>query len=333
MKKTIERAPGEAVASPAHAPDMAAARPRMDWIDSLRGLATMLVILFHASVVVGRHGLEPWPPLLHLNHLFTPFRMAMLMVLSGLLVPKALAKPPRTYLMRKTGTLLYPYLLWTLAYGLMIEPAGLPHVKLWMGGSYLWFILFLFTYYVWALLLRRVPPAAIILAAALLSFLSPDDSKYEERYFFLMAFFFLGYLLARDPGRIAVADDRRLIWLAVPVVAILAAGSAIAGGINYKIELCLPVGIAILLVIGLARRHAEGRLWAPLRFVGRHSIVFFSLHYPLIYGLIALCLALGLGSVPAISAICFVVPAGLCVALAIARERHARLDYLYALPL
>jgi len=315
------------------APEPAPRPQRLDWIDVLRGLATVLVILLHACLVVRLYDLKPWPPLAHFNHLFTPFRMALLILLSGMLVPRALTKPPLTYLRRKTGTLLYPFILWTVIYSLVIDPARLLDHRLWIGGSYLWFILFLFTYYVWALLLQRVPPVVVILAAALLSLLSPENSKYEERYFFLMCFFFLGYQIARTPSITAALADRRLLWVCAPIAALLALASTLQGGINYKIELFIPVSAALVLLVGLGPRYGGASWLRPLRFVGRNSVVFFAMHYPMIYLLIGLCLALGIGSIPLISAICTVVPVGLCLVAAWARERQGAFDYLYALPL
>lgn len=315
------------------APEPAPQPQRLDWIDVLRGLATILVILLHACLVVQLYDLEPWPPLAHFNHLFTPFRMALLILLSGMLAPRALAKPPLTYLRRKTGSLLYPFILWTVIYGLVTDRARLADPRLWIGGSYLWFILFLFTYYVWALALRRVPPAVVILGAALLSLLSPDNSKYEERYFFLMSFFFLGYQVAQKPSMLAAAADGRLLWLCAPIAAALALASTLQGGINYKIELFIPVSAALFLLVGLGARYGAASWLRPLRFVGRNSVVFFAMHYPMIYLLIGLCLALGLSSIPLISAACAVVPATLCLAAAWVRERQGAFDYLYALPL
>src|SRR3546814_4643802 len=75
-------------------------------------------------------------------------------------------KSTETYLVRKVATLLYPYMLWTLIYGAIDPGKSLTSPYLWIGASYLWFIGFLFTYFVIALLTVRIPAGAIVVVAA-----------------------------------------------------------------------------------------------------------------------------------------------------------------------
>src|SRR3546814_1466727 len=69
--------------------------------------------------------------------LFSPFRMPLLMFVSGFLLPAALRKSTETYLVRKVATLLYPYMLWTLIYGAIDPGKSLTSPYLWIGASYL----------------------------------------------------------------------------------------------------------------------------------------------------------------------------------------------------
>lgn len=72
---------------------------RMHWMDTYRGLAILLGVFFHA---VGNFksatGLSWISGFDHVSMFFDPYRMPFLLVLSGLLLQRALAKPLAHYL-------------------------------------------------------------------------------------------------------------------------------------------------------------------------------------------------------------------------------------------
>ena len=74
---------------------------RLLWMDRLRGVAIVAVIVLHAELSArGASGQEL--PLVHtLNGALAPYRMPMLVALSGMLLTPALGKPWRTYLSGK----------------------------------------------------------------------------------------------------------------------------------------------------------------------------------------------------------------------------------------
>src|SRR3546814_9082451 len=100
--------------------------------------------------------------------------MPLLMFVSGFLLPAALRKSTETYLVRKFATLLYPYMLWTLIYGAIDPGKSLTSPYLWIGGSYLWFIRFVLSYFMIALLKVRIQSVAIVVLDTVISFISPD---------------------------------------------------------------------------------------------------------------------------------------------------------------
>src|SRR3546814_18969009 len=69
-----------------------------------------------------------------------------------------------------------------------------------------------------------------------------------------------------------------------------------------------------------------------LIFVGSNSVVFFVVHYPLIYVWIGLLLWFGVHSILLITASSFVLASGLCTVLAYVRARRGTMDYLYVMP-
>jgi uncharacterized membrane protein len=306
---------------------------RLTWIDTLRGLATLLILLLHAVNLVNLFEAEPWEPLVQFNSLFSPYRMALLMLLSGMLLPQALKKELPEYTMRKIATLLHPFLVWTAIYGLTIHPEGVTYPRLWIGDSYLWFVLFLFSYYVLAIFFRYVPVLALVLASFTLSMAAPDDTKYMERYLFLMGFFFLGHYLSTSKTVLSSLTTTKVMVLALPLAVGFSVHSMMSGGINYKVEYILPTLAGIAVLIALSRLLA-GTSWSqPMDFIGRHSVVFFVIHYPVTYGITALCFAAGLTSIPFVTAVALVVALCTCLVAALLRDRIWLTEYLYSVPM
>ncbi|MBM1175542.1 acyltransferase family protein [Microvirga arabica] len=306
---------------------------RLVWMDTLRGSAILLVILLHASLMTELFDKAPWEPLVHLNRLFSPYRMALLMLLSGMLLAHSLCRPLLEYTLRKVATLLYPYLIWTAAYGFIVHPAGVTAPILWIGGTYLWFILFLFSYYMIAVLVARIPTSIILVLSFSLSLISPDGTKYMENYLYLMGFFFLGhYLSSRQMILSNFTSPRALIW-AVPISIGFSLVSVATGGINYKVEYLIPALAGTIVLIALAQRISRTGWSEELNFIGRNSVVFFVIHYPAIYIFMALFLWLGMDSAMALTGSAFAGSMCICWTAAQLRERLAFSEYLYSFPI
>lgn len=311
---------------------MATHAHRFGWMDLLRGVAAVLVVMLHATLMVEQLQLTPDPTLVAINKLFAGYRMPLLMVLSGMLLPHALAKPLVTYAIGKISGVLYPYLIWSALYAALLRPELLMRSALWIGGSYLWFLIFLFTYFVAALLLRRVPAAAIFAAAGIASYLSPDDSKYFERYFFLMAMFFLGKFLAEQPRLLQRLTTGRAAIVTGIATAAMAIGTFLQEGLKFKIEAVPLIAGSTLFLFWLAHRLETRDAARPLAFAGRNSLVFYVTHYPVCYATTWACVGAGLRDPLPIFAINLVTALALCTLIAIAQERRTALQWPYRIP-
>jgi uncharacterized membrane protein YcfT len=280
------------------------AKARHKWMDMLRGLAILMVIILHATLVIGQFGQAPWPPLLIFTDLLAPLRMPLLIFLSGLLLGPSLQKGWLRYLEGKVRRVAYPYLLWSLLFFHTLYDGPDDHT-LWAGTSYLWFILFLFVYYCIALMTVRIHPLAIAIAVLVLSALMPDGSKHYERFFYLIGLFFLGHYAGRSPDVLEHFTSRK--WAIPAVVIALAFALAVATlpadsmDMKYKSELILPTLAGIAAAIFVAKKIAGSPWTRPLEYMGEHSLKFYVVHHPMIYLTMYLCLSGGIGPVPLIS--------------------------------
>lgn len=303
----------------------AASAERMEWMDVLRGTAIVLVILFHA---VG----TPWwlfeidvPEWMYaLADAFGPFRMPMLVLMSGMLVGRALTKPPGRYLSGKARTLLWPFAVWALFEIFTIEwltddsSASILYPVEWLNGyTHLWFLPFLATYYVIALVAKPVPAWLMAVAMWQVSVLVPE---HLSRFLYLGGFFFAGHALFTHLDAV-----RR--WLTAPVVLLLgcagvALGAMAASGADvWNQAVWVPMSLAgIFALVALAQRMRPGA--APwLRSIGRSSIVYYLPHLPVQILLVRLLVESD-APVPAWALVVAAAASSLLVGWVLAATRH-----------
>ncbi|SDD57371.1 Uncharacterized membrane protein YcfT [Auraticoccus monumenti] len=275
-----------------------AARERAGWMDTLRGAAILLVILWHAPSVLRIHGFDVPGVLILLNETFAPYRMPVLMVLSGLLLQRSLNKPLGGYLLGKLRRILWPLLVW----GMLNYALGDQETPVWSKVNwttpYLWFLLYILLFYLVAPFLRPLPRWVPVLAPWVVSQL-PGLTQDERRFMFLAGFFFLGALVAARDDLLQRVLAARATWLlALPVVA-FSLLFVLLGPWRYYGVLA-PFSVAgVLLAVKVARLPSVERLTGPLRFVGRHSIVYYCTHFPLLLALVWLAGRLALPATPA----------------------------------
>lgn len=269
------------------------AKPRATWMDTLRGTAIVLVVLWHAPAVLRISGMEVPPALLGVNEVFASYRMPMLMLLSGLLLSRSLAKPLISYAVGKLRHILWPLLVWgVLNYALGDQSAPIYNKVNWTT-PYLWFLFYLLVFYAVAPLIRFLP-AALPVMVAFAATLIPGLSSDQRRFFFLAGFFFLGSLLEHQRDRFeAVVSSPRVWWLLPPVV-VFSTVFAVLGPWRYHGLLAVFSCAGILLLIKAARLPFVEAHSSTLQFVGRESLVFYCTHFPVLLGVAWLARRLGL---------------------------------------
>jgi fucose 4-O-acetylase-like acetyltransferase len=311
-------------------------RPRMVWMDVLRGLAILAVVVFHAGTLLRYADLELPEGLRQFNRAVAPFRIPMLVLLSGMLLPRSMTKGTRRYLEGKARLIVWPYLLWSGVIGAILwGQYGLASVK-WLapnvliGGTYLWYLFFLIVFYVVALPLRRVPRLLVAAVCLVLAELAPDDTKYAERPAFLFALFVLGWWVAERPEVLRRAFAFR--WTPVPALAVLVASYLVGDMSGYGPRAVLGTLAGVFLLGWLVVRTAEAPVVRPLSFVGRNSVVYYCVHFPLIIGIMTLGGLLGVEQPYVLVGLSAAAAVGAGTALARNRGRSALVRGLFEMP-
>lgn len=315
-----------AAASPAPA---GPTRPRMEWMDTLRGVAILLMLLWHATAVPRLHGIEIPAALAAVNDALLPFRMPTLMFLSGLLLPRSLSKPLGTYLRGKVALIWWPYLLWVVLFLAMSgTQTPLWHPKLYIAKGYLWYLFFLGVYYAVAPLLRRVPWVVVTVGLLAASFVVDDDVAHRLLYF--ATFFFLGAWVGERGDDLVgrVGRSRPAVVVLVVGAGALAVASGVLG-LRY-LSVTVPLSVAGIVLAVLGARRLPSAATGALRFVGRRSIVFYVVHFPVMQ-----LVATGLAAVgaPWWGAVPLLLAAGVAVSWPLAVHRdHRAVRWLFEMP-
>lgn len=304
-------------------------------MDSLRGVAIILVVVLHAGEAL-RAAIGPLPGVDEVNLFLEPFRMPVLMFLSGVLLPQSLAKPGREYFAGKLSMVAWPYVLWSLILLTASGEFGLHGIVqiFYLSPTYLWYLWFILIFYVIAFPLRRVPPLALVGVGLAVSFFLPLGSR-PETLAFLSAFFFLGAWCARHPERLERVLDKPWFvgagMLAAAAVGIL---NVVQQDVLYRAEFSWGVVGGLLVVCWVFPRLGENPVTAGLEFVGRYSIVFYVAHLGPVMITLALADALGVSGTWFMLPVLLVTGVGVPLGLAwvYSTRKHASVNLLFELP-
>ncbi|OFR86336.1 Mll2248 protein [Micrococcus lylae] len=270
----------------------AAPRPRLLWMDVYRGLAVLLVVLLHAQTALVDSGLARSELVRDVNAAVGSFRMPGLLLVSGMLLTLSLRRPAGQYLAGKLRRIAWPWLLWTAVMLPFFGLAAALEPTWWLNGAHTWFLSVVFVGYLLGLALKRVPPLIIaVVLFALAIRLEPDAitgglhewALVAERMTWFGGFFFVGAALGRWRE-----DLPRIPWQVMLLPAVVTwdwARRAIEAG-RYPSEESWPVMtmsvIGVVSVLWLLAQIPDNPLMRAFAWVGRHSIVLFVVHYPVI---------------------------------------------------
>lgn len=282
---------------------------RLSWIDLLRGGAVLFVILNHA---IGMTQIAGWPIpgwLSLATRTLEPYRLPMLLVVSGMFLPRALRKPAEVYVSGKIRNLVWPLLLWAPVTVLTHIPQRAADPAVWIGPSHLWYLRTLVFCYAVALLARRVPLWVFptVFLGALFTGVTDDVNL-----FWFGSFFFIGALVEPLAARLQRAPR----WAFALMVAAAVVGSwlhvtGLTRGQNPTTLALALAGVAAMLWV--APRLPRGLGVQLLERLGRRSIVYYVVHLPVIAVLLRILDAVGAGTavtLPVVALAAVAVPFG-----------------------
>lgn len=188
-------------------------------MDLVRGAAILLVVTFHASAIpIFLTDVAPTSFINDLNTFFAPYRMSTLLLLSGMLLGRSLAKTGPIYYTSKLRTLVWPYLVWGTVYWLVTLQDGWTDLGNWFPLSWLWFIFYLAIYYLAAPLLTRirgpwfaVVPLTLWGLSTVLSVRGIGSVDMWGELAYYGGFFFAGHLVAQYRGALARIESWPLL--------------------------------------------------------------------------------------------------------------------------
>lgn len=300
-------------------------------MDLLRGAAVLLIVVYHSTTVPQLYELVDLPaPVRHFNELLSPYRIPLLLVLSGLLLRRSLAKGSSRFIGGKISHILWPYVLWCLLILLVTADwQQVGSVWFWLGGNMLWYLPVLLFCYAAALanVVRApwwlAPPAML----AVLWIADPSTNVYI-RFLWFGAFFFAGAALYRWKGRMVILPDWAVLLLAAASAAVpalsLAEGKAEHGPWAFIGSL---TGAVVLIWLGA--RVPRGRFSEVLEWYGRNSIVVYVGHALCMFAMVHWLPGAWFGHLTLGALLLGLVSLAVCTALILLRPWS---PWLYSLP-
>lgn len=241
----------------------------------------LLVILLHASAIPWMLGIDYPPVLRWIGSAFAPYRMPTLLVLSGVLLMKSLQKGWGRYYLGKLRLIFWPLVVWlVILWAVSRGGERLSDINYWLDGGYLWFLIVIGCCYVIAPLVRIVPAWALAVVMALSGILI--DEPFTERFLYYGAFFFVGAELGRHLDGFSCLTFRgRFVTIAVALVWAVVVASFDIYIDHRAIYFALSV-VGVLAVMLGVQKLGDNPATRFLAWVGRHSVVFYVAHFPII---------------------------------------------------
>lgn len=257
-------------------------KTRFLWMDFIRGICIFLVISLHAwPALESQAGLTIPPYIEFINRLFFPFRMTILMFLSGMLLSRSLKKPAREFFIGKFNLIYWPFLVWSLVVLFAEQRFTIEYILKTpiSAPTLLWYLWFLCAYYILAYFVVRfsIPLIAVIIGSMIASIFLPDFLRLS-RFAYLFSFFMLGHLVMVS----------NVFPLRNALIGLIALGAAMIGAllsayglkVSYVAQHSWIAVSMIVFILWSCQYYKSNFLSYPLEWVGRNSIVFYVVHFP-----------------------------------------------------
>lgn len=291
---------------------------RVGWVDTAKGMAIILVVVFHAVIFLDDIGLAgPWAAL------SAPLDTIMLQLFfftAGLFAQRAVSQPFRVLFRRRVARLLWLYALWSLIWAVAFEfiplhrasvdSVGTPLTR-WLRSfivpnDSMWFLYALAGYFIVAWCVRRLPAALQIGAAAVLSAIVGSSwVSWQSLALEKTAMYFVFFLVALHTGPQVRGLVVRVRWWQTAVAWVIHVGlfatlvRTVGVGVPGLRLLLGATGVAAGVCLSVALARCPWMSW--LESLGQRTLEVYLAHFYVVLGLVAVLAALPpgvLGGVP-----------------------------------
>ncbi len=322
---------------------------RLEWLDFARGASILLVVLFHASIILEDHGMTSGP-YWFLNNAFGPIRMPVFFLISGFLGRSVVQGSWHGLLSRRVALLAYVFTVWTavhFCFNAVVSPGD--EADLWSllsslhsPSSVLWFVWALAFYFVVAKAGASTNAALVMATSVLLSVAVHSGHIAFENYvhgnlFKFLPFFLFGAWYASPAMRSELFGRRPYVVASLAAYAALfavvyeeVAPPGLTGPLGFLLGV-LGVNLGVCASIMACR---SARLSALPLHLGRNTLAIYVAHHPIVQ-LLAGALSLVGGALRLEEVWAVPIVAALATALSLLLKALAdRLGagWLYALP-
>ncbi len=278
-------------------------RPRIEWMDLVKGSAILVVVGSHAVILMepvthGQFAQTAWSLIITV---LEPMRMALFFMISGMLATAAITKPWGK-VRRRTWGMAYLYVLWCLIFFAFVYAyAPLPILEelrwvvrnLLVAGNGYWYLYALVVYFVLARVTRRWPIWILLAVGVVLNLMKAPLLDINREYFNSietgsmmvkvlqnLVFFLIGLHFKELLTQIA----RYATW---PRIIALSLVLTVAGVVRFKVEWFweqsyLPASM-LFIVLGIMLSSKLIELKGPRDFgsrIGTQTLPIFVLQFP-----------------------------------------------------
>jgi len=270
-------------------------RERHDWIDFVKAISILLVVLLHQLQALDKTELIHAPSVavwVEVNDFLTPVRMPLFFLASGILASSSLKRGRSRAFRDNIYSRAYLYCVWAAIFALAMPfvpgwPLILPPTDkgvlmlllVLTGTSLAWYLWALpVAFYVgWAT--RNVTPRKLIAASFLLSAL-PLEHSFSGHLMRCLLFFLAGLRIPDFVAKIeSLANARRLVLSVLAFAVLSFARPEIKVYIRPFVELA-GVSCAVFCCVILGR--ASSAVASAARWLGRRTLQIYLLHFPIV---------------------------------------------------
>ncbi|MDD2857146.1 MAG: acyltransferase family protein [Candidatus Nanopelagicales bacterium] len=280
-------------------------RPRIEWMDLVKGTTVLIVVLFHC--IVHLHAATPDGDVSSAWHsamlVLEPMRMPLFFLVSGMLAAGAINRPWRLS-RRRTFGMAYLYVLWSAIFfasaaAIFATPWREALLKfpseLLLGSSGYWYLYALLLYFIVAKAVRRWPVWVVLALAVAPNLLRPMVAQWNRDFLIdidagsmatsivtNLVFFLLGAYCKELLTRIA--DRASWRWVAGILVVVVAFGVWRSTQPDLWEQTFLPISLAWI-VAGVMAASLLVQHSGPRRFgtyFGARTLPIFVVQFPLL---------------------------------------------------